>query len=119
MGDAPPEIRSVLPLPELRDDLPAFTVRLGWPPELRAGAPDWLVGLRLVGLRAFAAATREIRCSLPSAAIGEAPPESRSLAEPSPESSDLPASTLRLRGVADASSDFRPVERDWLVPERS
>lgn len=111
MSDAPPLICSLLPLPEPWD-LPALTVRFRG---LRAAPPDCCVGAgdRLLSLPAFAAATGEILSSLPSAAIGEAPPESRSLAEPLPESCDLPALTLRLRGVADASSPgFRGVERD-------
>jgi hypothetical protein len=63
----------------------------------------------------FSAATGESRSALPSAAIGDAPPETLAVARSVPEFRDRPALTLRLRGVdCDFAGDF---DRD--VPERS
>jgi hypothetical protein len=105
MGDAPPEIGSLpAPLPER----PALTFRFRGvvfarePLDLGAGP-----ACRLLRRAVFAAATGEILRSLPSAAIGDAPPARTSLVVPSPELVDLPASTFRLRGLSEAPFELR------------
>jgi hypothetical protein len=115
-GDAPPETGSV---PEPLLERPALTARLrGVAREPLGSGADELDWLLLLLRAVFAAATGDILCALPSAAIGDAPPASWS----EPLSVDLPASTVRVRGfseeplelrdLADARSDSRPDERD-------